>query len=357
MKPLPAAVIGLGWGQLHLDALKRVKNVELVAVCDADAERARVVAKNAGVSKAYSDASELLAREDIELVTIATPPATHKELTQKAMFAKKVVLCESPAGLNAKEAQALADTAQQRGVKSAVAFQTRYLPAYAYAKELIAEDYLGTLLRANVSFVMAQPWGTNGNWAADEKRGGGVMRNVAVQFIDALEWWFGPVESVMADRETLFSQVRRPVLVGRETKIEKFTATADDTFVAMLKFENGGMAVLNFMTGARQDQPWAISLYGSRATLQITSGSLSGRRETERDFGLIEIPRRFELPDRPREPLMWALCELATGLVAQARGEKLEGRIPPTFHDAVRAHKVMDAIQRSSDDMLWASVG
>lgn len=356
MSALRAAVIGLAWGQMHIDAMRRIKNLELVAVCDKDAERAKAVAKNAGVPTYYNDAKQVLERNEIELVSIATPPNTQKDLAQKALQAGKAVLCESPAGLNATEAQALHDLSKQRKVKNAVALQTRYLPSYAYAKELIDEEYLGVFLRATITFVMAQPWGLNGNWAADDKRGGGVMRNVAVHFLDALAWWFGPVQSVFAERETLFSEVRRPIQVGRETKIEKFTATADDTFVALLKFEQGGTAILNFVTGARQDMPWSISLVGSRATLQINSGTLAGKRDTERDFGLIEIPRRLELPDRPREPLMWALCELMTGFAAQVRGETPEGRVPPTFEDAVSTHKVMQAIQRSSDDMLWASV-
>ena len=315
-----------------------------------------MVAKNAGIKFAFSNPNEIFSRDEIELVTIATPPNTQKELANKAMLAKKTVLVESPAGLNSQEAKALLETSQQRKIKNAVAFQTRYLPSYAYAKELIDEEYLGQFLRATITFVMAQPWGLNGNWAADEKRGGGVMRNVAVHFLDALQWWFGPVQSVFADRETLFSEVRRPVTVGREQKIEKFTATADDTFLSLLKFENGGTAILNFITGARQDQPWNISLVGSRATLQITSGTLAGKRDTERDFGLIEIPRRLELPDRPREPLMWALCELATDFTKQIQGVELEGRAPPTFDDALKTHKVMEAIQRSADDMLWAAV-
>lgn len=356
MAELRAAVIGLAWGQLHIDALRRIKNVEIVAVCDADAERAKTIAKNAGIKYATGNPNEIFERDEIDLVTIATPPNSQKELANKAMLAKKAVLVESPAGLNSQEAKFLQDTAQQRKIKNAVAFQTRYLPSYAYAQELIAEEYLGKFLRATITFVMAQPWGLNGNWAADEKRGGGVMRNVAVHFLDALQWWFGPVESVFADRETLFSEVRRPVMVGREQKIEKFTATADDSFLSLLKFQNGGTAILNFITGARQDQAWNITLVGSRATLQITSGTLSGKRDTERDFGLIEIPRRLELPDRPREPLMWALCELATDLTKQMQGEKLEGRVPPTFTDAIKTHKVMEAIQRSADDMLWASV-
>lgn len=356
MSDLRAAVIGLAWGQLHIDALRRIKNLEIAAVCDTDENRAQVIAKNANIKAAYGNADEIFARREIDLVTIATPPHTQAELVKKALGAKKAVLVESPVGLNSAQAKALLEMAQQSKVKNAVAFQTRYLPSYAYAKELIDEEYLGKFLRATVTFAMAQPWGLNGNWAADEKRGGGVMRNVAVHFLDALQWWFGPVQSVFGDRETLFSEVRRPVQIGRETKIEKFRATADDCFLALLKFESGGTAILNFITGMRQDAPWQIALVGSRATLQITSGTLAGKRDTERDFGLIEIPRRLELPDRPREPLMWAMCELLTGLSAQARGEKLEGRVPPTLQDAVKTHKVMEAIQRSADDMLWANV-
>lgn len=356
MNTIRAAVVGLAWGQMHLDALRRVKNLDIVAVCDSDAERAKTIAKNAGIKNVFSDANELFAREDVDLITLATPPATHADLANKALLAKKAVLCETPAGLSSADAEKLSKTAQQRKMASAVAFQTRYLPSYAYAQELIAEEYLGKFLRATITFQMAQPWGMNGNWAADEKRGGGVMRNIAVHFIDALLWWFGPAQTVMAERDTLFSEVRRPIQVGRETKIEKFTATADDTFAAMLKFVNGGTAILNFITGARQDMPWSISLVGSRATLQITSGALSGKRDTERDFGQMQIPRRLELPDRPREPLMWALTELVTDLTKQMHGEELSGRKPPTFQDAVNAYRVMEAIQRSSDDMLWTSV-
>lgn len=357
MSELRAAVIGLAWGQLHIDALRRIRDVEVVAVCDTDGDRAKVIAKNAGIKYASSNPAEILGREEIGLVTIATPPQTQKDLANKAMLANKTVLVESPGGLNSQEAKALLETSKQRKLQNAVAFQTRYLPSYAYAKELIEEEYLGTFLRATITFVMAQPWGVNGRWAADDKLGGGVMRNVAVHFIDALQWWFGPVESVFADRETLFSEVRKPVQVGRETKIEKFTATADDSFLSLLKFQRGGTAILNFITGARQDQPWTISLVGSRATLQITSGTLSGKQDSERDFGMIEIPRRLELPDRPREPLMWALSELASGLVTLSQGGELEGRKPPTLQDALQTHKVMEAIQRSSDDMLWTSVG
>lgn len=356
MSEVRAAIIGLAWGQMHLDALRRIKGVEVVAVCDTDAARAEQVAKNAKVPKFYRNYEELLQHADVDLVCVATPPQTQKEIGLKTLAAKKALLLETPAGLTAKDARSLYDAAQARASKQAVAFQTRYLPSYAYAKELIEEEYLGRLLRASITFVTAEPWGINGNWAADETRGGGVLSNVAIHFIDALQWWFGPVEAVMAERDTLFSEVRRQVLVGKETRVEKWRATADDAFLALLKFANGGLAILNFLTGARQNQPWSITLVGSRATLQITSGALFGKRDTERDFGEIEIPRRFELPDRPREPLMWALRELMQGLIRQLRGEKEEGRPLPNLNDALQVHNVMAAIKRSSDDMMWVSV-
>src|SRR6187399_236218 len=116
MSDVRAAVIGLAWGQLHIDALRRVKDVEVVAVCDTDGDRAKVIAKNAGVKYASSNPAEILGREEIGLITIATPPHTQRDLANKAMLAKKAVLVESPGGLNSQDAKALLETSQQRKI-------------------------------------------------------------------------------------------------------------------------------------------------------------------------------------------------------------------------------------------------
>jgi predicted dehydrogenase len=355
MKTIRVAVIGTGWGEMHIDAFKRVKGAELVAVCDLSKTRSAEVAKNAKIGKSFTDPQEMMAEGGVDLVSIATPPATHKELVLQALAAGKHVLCETPLGLNRHEAQALFDAAETSGLVHGVAAQTRYLPSYAYAKELIDEDYLGTFLRASVNMTMARPWGTSGNWAADESRGGGLLSDVAIHFIDALRWWFGPVEAVMADRATLFPEIKVAVQAGNETQFEKWRATADDAFTALLRFERGGLAILNFISGARQDAGWTIALYGSHGSLQITSGSLGGMREGDREWGLLEIPRRLDLPDRPREPLLWALARLLDGLVLQVRGEKPD-KPPPSFREGLENLKIVDAIKRSADDLLWAAV-
>jgi predicted dehydrogenase len=355
MKSIRVGVMGTGWGEIHIDAFKRINGVELSAVCDLSKSRSIEVAKNAKIANSFTEPGEMLADGTIDLVSVATPPATHKELVLRALASGKHVLCETPLGLNRHEAQTLFETAEARGVIHGLASQTRYLPAYAYAKELIDEEYLGTFLRASVSMTMARPWGASGNWAADDARGGGLLTDVAIHFVDALRWWFGPVDSVMADRTTLFPEVKVAVKTGNETQVEKWSTTADDAFTAMLRFRQGGLAVLNFVSGARQDSGWTIALYGSRGSLQITSGSLGGMRDGDREWGLLEIPRRLELPDRPREPLMWALVRIGEGMVRQIRGEKVDNP-PPTFRDGLENLKVVDAIKRSADDMLWAAV-
>jgi UDP-N-acetyl-2-amino-2-deoxyglucuronate dehydrogenase len=355
VKTVRVGVIGTGWGEMHIDAFKRVKGAELVAVCDLSKSRSAEVAKNAKIPNYFTETGEMLANTAIDLVSVASPPDTHKELVLQALAAGKHVLCETPLGLNRHEAASLLEAAEARGVFHGIAVQTRYLPGYAYAKELIDEEYLGTFLRASLNMTMARPWGASGNWAADEVRGGGVISDVAIHFIDALRWWFGPVEAVMADRATLFPEIKVAVKAGNETQFEKWSATADDAFTALLRFQRGGLAVLNFVSGTRQDAGWTIALYGSRGSLQITSGSLGGMRDGDREWGMLEIPRRFELPDRPREPLMWALARLSEGIVRQVRGEKLDNP-PPTFRDGLENLKIVDAIKRSADDMLWAAV-
>lgn len=355
MKSIRVGVVGTGWGEMHIDAFKRIRNAEVVAICDLDEKRAAEVAKNAKIAHFFVDPEDMLAKSDLNLVSIATPPATHRNIVLQALAAGKHVLCETPLGLNRHEAKEMCVAAESSRLVHGIANQTRYLPSYAYAKELIDEEYLGSFLRANISMTMARPWGTSGTWAADDARGGGILSDVAIHFVDALRWWFGPVEAVMADRATLFPEIQAPVKVGAQSPEQKLRATADDAFTSLLRFKRGGLAVLNFISGARQDAGWMIGLYGSKGSLQITSGSLAGMRAGDKEWGLLEIPRRLELPDRPREPLLWALVRLGEALLQRMRGEKPAPE-PPSFRDGVENSKIVDAIKRSSDDMLWVSV-
>ncbi len=356
MKEVGVGIIGLGWGQLQVEAFGHVSNARVVAVCDADAVRTESVARNFNIPKKCADFNDLIQDPDVQLVSVAVPPESHKLIVCAAIEAGKHVLCEKPLGHSVDDARELLGSAESRGVVHAVDFEMRYLPALAYAKELIDEDYLGQLLRVDVTMGMERPWGEHGNWAADDARGGGVLTEVGSHFVDALVWMFGDVKDVFAVRRTNFPTIRLPD--PNDSKQEKFISrqvTGDDTFWGAMKFARGGEALLNFVTGARHDPGWSICAYGKEGALVIKSGYLSGARVGDKEMEVLGIPKRLELPDKPRDPLMWSMTRLFERVVAEIRGER-DTLAFPTFRDAYAVARVVEGIRRASEEQVWFSV-
>ncbi len=355
MKIIRVGVIGTGWGELQISAFQRVKEVQVVAVCDADAARAAEIGKRMNIAQTFSDYRELIARDDIDLVSIAAPPEMHKKIAEAALQARKHIICEKPLGLNAREANAMLARAQEQGVAHAVDFEMRFLPAFQYAKELIDEDYLGGLLRVDVTMAMEQPWGEHGKWAADDARGGGVLMEVGTHFIDALQWWFGGARAVIANRRTLFPKVKMPFESAEGNGNQKDAlVTGDDAFWCALQFARGGEALISFVTGARHDPGWSISASGTLGTLVVKSGELWGRREGDHELAPLGIPKRLDLEQKPNDALMWGMVKLFERVAAKIQSGKSDPF--PTFADGVAVAQIVDAIKCASDEKRWVEV-
>ena len=172
MKPVRVGVIGAGWGQLQIESFRRVRAMEVVALCDSDKAKLESVAKRYKIATTFSNHRDLLARDDVDLISIATPPGLHYAITRAAIDAGKHVVCEKPLALAENDARDLLAHAEKQNIVHAVDYEMRYLPAIAYAKELIDEEYLGQLLRVDVTMTLPVAWGReHGNWAADDARG------------------------------------------------------------------------------------------------------------------------------------------------------------------------------------------
>src|SRR3970040_1531692 len=136
-------VIGVGFGlQVHVPGF-RSEGWEVVAIPSRNSDRAQKAAKDAGVPNAHSDPYELINRDDIDAVAIATPPAPHHELARAAFKAGKHVLCEKPFALDAKQAAAMRDAAERSKLTAMVAHEFRNTPQRAYIKQLLGEGYIG----------------------------------------------------------------------------------------------------------------------------------------------------------------------------------------------------------------------
>ncbi len=357
MTKIRVGIIGTGWGQLQIESFRRAREYEVVALCDNDESRLNAVAKQSKVERTFADYRKLVASNEIDLISVAAPPDAHQAMTQAAIDAGKHVLVEKPLALGIDDARALLKSAEAKRVVHAVDFEMRFLPALAYSKELIDEKYLGELLRIDVTMGMAQPWGVHGNWAADDAHGGGILGELGAHFIDALLWWFGDVDAVMANRRTHFPSIQVPTFdpKSKETILVKKPVTSDDTFWSVVRFARGGEALLNFVTGSRHEIGWTISAYGSMGTLIVQSGQLLGMRDGDREMTILPIPKRLELGDNPKDPLMWSMARLAENIATQI---KRQGEVKPfpDFHAAIAVARVVDAIRKASDTRGWVKL-
>lgn len=145
--PVRTGVIGAGrMGSFHAATLaRRLWRTELVAVADAEDERAASLAADLGVSSAYGDAGALLGDERVEAVVIAAPARTHAGLVLAALDAGKAVFCEKPMAVTSEEADRVVAAARRSGLAVQVGFNRRFAPDFAAVHEAAASGALGSV--------------------------------------------------------------------------------------------------------------------------------------------------------------------------------------------------------------------
>ncbi len=138
----------------HRRAISRLPAVELVAVCDSDASRARAFAQTHGVKNAYQRLEDLLDQARPDVVHVLTPPASHKPVVVRALEAGCHVLVEKPLALDAEEAHEMLDVARRCKRQIAVCHSYAFIPAFREARRLIDGGALGTLTSADIFWRM-----------------------------------------------------------------------------------------------------------------------------------------------------------------------------------------------------------
>lgn len=238
--PLRAGIIGTGAiAHAHASAIAELApRIELVGVADVDATRATEFAERFGAPASYTDASELLAAADLDLVSVCTPPKTHAPLAIAAMRAGVPVLVEKPTALSLAEIDELVAVNAETGVPALTVYQHRFGPAALRLRRLIAEGVLGRPQVATCETLwhrpdeyFAVPW--RGRW---DTEGGGPTMGHGIHQFDLLLSILGPWTELtaMADRRS------RPT-------------DTEDVSLAVVRFESGALAtVVNSVVSPRE---------------------------------------------------------------------------------------------------------
>ena len=148
MSKIKAAIVGCGFvaQKRHIPSFLRLKkSVSVCAVCDINKGLATQVAKKFGIPTAYSDLSEMLSREHLDVVDICTPSGAHRPVAVEAMESDCSVLMEKPMALGVSDCDQMIHVAEKYGVKLSVIHNQRFYPPFLKAQQLVEDGVIGEL--------------------------------------------------------------------------------------------------------------------------------------------------------------------------------------------------------------------
>ncbi|NHV07270.1 MAG: Gfo/Idh/MocA family oxidoreductase, partial [Thaumarchaeota archaeon] len=149
MSKLKVGVIGLGiQGETQVKAFKSIPNVEVLAVCDSNQERLKLIKDEYKVQKAYANYLDLVNDKEVDLVSVCTPDFMHYEFVMAVLGSGKHTIVEKPMATSTKEAEDMVSESKRRGVYLMVNFSNRWSPAFRIAKDSIEKGEIGEILHA-----------------------------------------------------------------------------------------------------------------------------------------------------------------------------------------------------------------
>jgi predicted dehydrogenase len=357
-RQLRVGIIGAGaWATAaHIPGFQACESVEVVAICDTALHRAQIAAQAAGVHRTYASVEAMLAGEQLDLVSIATPTATHQAAAAACIAAGLHVLCEKPLAYTVAQARAMADLARTSPVQTKVGFTMRYAPAMRRLRELMAEEYIGTpyllqLFLQNGQFLdPAKPR----HWKMTrEHAGAGAIAEYGIHGLDIARWMFGDVTRVCATGRTFVAE--RPGDDGKGM----LPVDVEDSCGWLMDFANGALGVCHAGWSTVGRAPgFEIRVFGSRSAIQVRlSEELPGSEllciasADAPTFEPVDVPER--LATRIPSPEIWRR-RFHHGLIHNFVNE-IRNNQPgePAFEDGLRAQELLAAVVMSMTEGRW----
>jgi predicted dehydrogenase len=382
-RSINVGVVGFGWmGQVHAKALSRVRQhypdlgvqPRLVAVADtAEDGRLEYARDVLGATFTTSDWRELVARDDVDLVCVAGPNFTHRDVAVAAAQAGKHVWVEKPAGRSLAETEEIAAAVKDAGVCSAVGFNYRNAPAVELARDLVATGRIGQVRHVRVSMMgdyCAHPDGALTWRFVKELAGTGVTGDLASHGIDLVQYVVGPVSAVLGETSTFITD--RPEPSGTASHFSRGTGGPrkpvenEDYLLALLRFADGSKGSLEASRASVGEQnAYIIEVHGSTGAIAWDFRRMGELRVClDQDYQAASWSTKITGPAdgeaasfQPDTAIPLSYDDLkvieAKRLLESIVTGKPQGA---TIVDMVAAARIADAALRSSAEQSWVSV-
>ena len=256
MRKIKTALIGAGFvGPHHIEAVRRLGFVDVVAVAGSSKESSEAKAARLNIPKAYGSYLELLADPEIEVIHNCTPNDLHLPVTMAAIEHGKHVIADKPLALNSVDARKMLEAARARKVIHAVTFNYRYNPVVQQARVMIRRGDLGNTHFIHGAYL--QDWllyPGDYNWRL-EKEGGDsrAVADIGSHWCDLAGYLVGSrINQVLAEYTTIYKTRMRPhasreafAAAGQEAGHDDYEVKTEDFASALLRFENGVRGVFS----------------------------------------------------------------------------------------------------------------
>lgn len=377
MNRIRAAVIGTGFmGRVHVEALRRIGNVEVAAVAGRNLASAQRVAESFGVPRIVSDYRDILSDPEITAVHICTPNVSHFALVRDALLAGKHVLCEKPLGISIEQAEELVELAATSGLRTCLCHNLRFYPMVQQMRAMRESGLLGDILVVQGTY--SQDWllyHTDWNWRIDAEISGAlrVMADIGSHWFDLAEHLTGlRVSSLCADLQTVHPMREQP-----RTAVESFAgklSEASDVQGAKVTTEDFGAVLFQLGDRARgamtasqvsagRKNQLRMEIYGSQASV-----SWDQERPNELWIGQRNTPNQTIIKDPALLlPSARDFAELPGGhaegypdtfkrlfrLFYNSIADPAAARAYPSFADGLRQMFLLDRILTSHQTRAW----
>jgi predicted dehydrogenase len=354
-KTIRIGIIGSGFARsTQIPGFRNCQDARVVAIASAHRERADEVAREFAIDRVEDDWRALVARDDIDLVSIVTPVATHFEMTLAALDAGKAVLCEKPMAMNAGEALRMTERAREAGVLALIDHELRFLTGRVKLHELLRRGDIGKvrhvrlILRADSRADQDWPW----NWWSDIKQGGGALGAIGSHTIDGFRWLLG------AEVADVFCNLATHVRQRKDESGRTREVTTDDETNLLLRFSDSeltegatGNASLSMVEAGKPEH--RLEIFGERGAYMIEDNALWQSRVGDGEWKRVETdPGELGSGMRDND---WArgFTAFSKQIVEAMRTGRTTVAGAATFEDGYRTQLVLDAARRSNESGGW----
>ncbi len=372
-KTIGIGIVGAGFARTtQIPGFLNCKGARVVAIASRHRENAETVGREFGIENVAADWRELVEREDVDLVSVVTPPATHMEITLAALDRGKAVLCEKPMAMNADEARRMTERAQEAGVLALIDHELRFLSSRRKMRSMLTEGAIGMVRHCNYVFrsdyrgVLERAW----DWWSDENMGGGTLGAIGSHVVDSFRWMLSSeVSEVCCMLSTHVAE--RPEKRGGSQAGSSLEmpdggpgrrVTTDDEAILMFRFGESsltknttGTASLSVVeSGKHLNQ---LEVYGSKGALMVEeTGALWHSPAGSGVWQPVTVEPGAMAPGMREASWSRGFTAFASAIVKALRDGQRIVAGAATFEDGYRVQLVLDAARASNKSGCWARV-